>query len=154
MSLESNSIQEKLIVCKSGGHFVGVSHGSEKNSLSQLTAVGYHYSHPSLTFKSDITLGPSLGLVSGGLVWGYAKAVHLGITCRFHSSMMTSSNGNIFGVTGPLCGEFTVDRWIPHTKDSDAELWSFLWSAPEQTVVKTIKTLVIWYAIALIMTSL
>ena len=28
-------------------------------------------------------------------------------------SMMTSSNGNIFRVTGPLCGEFTGPRWIP-----------------------------------------
>ena len=30
--------------------------------------------------------------------------------------MMTSSNGNIFRATGPLCGEFTGDRWIPLTK--------------------------------------
>ena len=44
--------------------------------------------------------------------------------------MMTSSNGNIFRVTGHLCGEFTGPRWIPHTKASDAELWCFLWSAP------------------------
>ena len=44
--------------------------------------------------------------------------------------MMTSSNGNIFRVTGPLCGEFTGHRWIPRTKASDAELWCFLWSAP------------------------
>ena len=43
--------------------------------------------------------------------------------------MMTSSNGNIFRVTGHLCGEFTGPRWIPHTKASDAELWCFLWSA-------------------------
>ena len=27
--------------------------------------------------------------------------------------MMTSSNGSIFLVTGPLCGEFTGHRWIP-----------------------------------------
>ena len=40
-------------------------------------------------------------------------------------NMMTSSNGNIFGVTGPLCGEFTGDRWIPRTNASDAELWFF-----------------------------
>ena len=45
--------------------------------------------------------------------------------------MMTSSNGNIFRVTGHLCGEFTGPRWIPHTKASDAELWCLLWSAPE-----------------------
>ena len=43
-------------------------------------------------------------------------------------SMMTSSNGNIFRVTGHLCGEFTAPRWIPRTKSSDAELWCFLWS--------------------------
>ena len=35
---------------------------------------------------------------------------------------MTSSNGNIFRVTGHLCGEFTGPRWIPRTKASDAEL--------------------------------
>ena len=35
--------------------------------------------------------------------------------------MMTSSNGNIFRVTGLLCGEFTGDRWIPRTKASEAE---------------------------------
>ena len=38
---------------------------------------------------------------------------------------MTSSNGNIFRVTGPLCGEFTGHRWIPLTTASDAELWCF-----------------------------
>ena len=48
-----------------------------------------------------------------------------------HSFMMMSSNGNIFRITGPLCGEFTGHRLIPHTKASEAELWCFLWSAPE-----------------------
>ena len=67
---------------------------------------------------------------------------------------MTSSNGNIFRVTGPLWEEFTCKRWIPLTKASDAELWYFLWSAPEQTAEQTIETPVIWDAIALIMTSL
>ena len=42
-------------------------------------------------------------------------------------TMMTSSNGNIFRVTGRLCGEFTGYRWIPRTKACVAELWS----APE-----------------------
>ena len=40
--------------------------------------------------------------------------------------MMMSSNGNIFRVTGPLCGEFTGHRWISLTKASDAELWCSL----------------------------
>ena len=39
--------------------------------------------------------------------------------------MMMSSNGNIFRVTGHLCGEFTGHRWISRTKASDAELWFF-----------------------------
>ena len=46
------------------------------------------------------------------------------------------------------------DRWILFTKTSDAELWYFLWSTPEQTVKQTIETPVIWDAIAPIMTSL
>ena len=29
---------------------------------------------------------------------------------------MTSSNGNIFRVTGHLCGKFTGHRWISHTR--------------------------------------
>ena len=46
------------------------------------------------------------------------------ITLIYH--MMTSSNGNIFRVTGPSCGEFTGHRRIPLTKASGAELWCFL----------------------------
>ena len=55
----------------------------------------------------------------------------LGWTPLDIDDMMTSSKGNIFRVTGPLCGEFTGHRWIPLTKASDVELWCFLWSAPE-----------------------
>ena len=50
-----------------------------------------------------------------------------GIVSIFLELMMTSSNGNIFRVTGPLCGEFTGHRWIPLTMASDAELWCFAW---------------------------
>ena len=59
--------------------------------------------------------------------------------------MMTSSNGIISRVTGHMCREFTGHRWIPRTKASDA---------PEPTVEQTMETLVIWDAIALIMTAL
>ena len=79
-------------------------------------------------------------------IWPWIKVYH----CR-HKIMdvMTSSNGNIFRVTGLLCG--TSHRWIPRTKASDAELWCFLWSAPEPTVEQSLETPVIWDA--LIMTS-
>ena len=50
--------------------------------------------------------------------------------------MMTSSNGNIFRVTGPLCGEFTGHRWIPLTKASDTGLWCCLWFEPEKPLSK------------------
>ena len=54
------------------------------------------------------------------------QSVHI-----YVSNMMTSSNGNIFRVTGHLYGEFTGPRWIPRTKASDAGLWCFLWFASE-----------------------
>ena len=50
--------------------------------------------------------------------------------------MTMSSNGNIFRVTGPLCGEFTGHRFIPRTKASVAELWYFLWSALDKRLCK------------------
>ena len=66
------------------------------------------------------------------LPWGLNKIVTWIYLGNFVLTfMMTSSNGNIFRVTGHLCGEFTGHRWIPHTKASDAELWCFLWSASE-----------------------
>ena len=45
--------------------------------------------------------------------------------------MITSSNGNIFRVTGPLCGELIDHRWIPLTKACDTELWCFFLSVSE-----------------------
>ena len=39
--------------------------------------------------------------------------------------IMTSSNRNIFCVTGLLCREFTGHQWIPHIKASGMELWCF-----------------------------
>ena len=72
---------------------------------------------------------------------------------RYHS-MVTSSNGNIFRVTGSFWRELTGDRWVLLTKASDAKLWCFLWSAPEQSVEQTREAPVIWVAIVPIMTSL
>ena len=72
--------------------------------------------------------------------------------------MMISSNENMSRVTGPLRGEPpeepTHHQGIPLTKASDAKLWCFLWSAPEQRFEQTIETPVIWDAIVLIMTPL
>ena len=40
--------------------------------------------------------------------------------------MMTSSNVNIFRVTGDLCGEFTVHRWIPAQRSETRNFDVFL----------------------------
>ena len=56
---------------------------------------------------------------------------HYNLHHTYFVIMMTSSNWNIFRVTGPLWGESTGHRWLPLTKAIDAELWCFLWSAPE-----------------------
>ena len=42
-------------------------------------------------------------------------------TMATEQTMVTSSNDNIFRVTGHLCRELTGQRWIPRTKASDAE---------------------------------
>ena len=52
-----------------------------------------------------------------------------------------------------LC-ESTGHWWISLTKASDAELWCFLWSAPEKKIEQTPEKSVIWDAIELIMTLL
>ena len=78
-----------------------------------------------------ITCSSPLAIRGGGLandwrrLWNCPNlnAVYLPKSCM---DMITSSNGNIFRVTGPLCGEFTCHQWIPRTKASDAELWCFL----------------------------
>ena len=66
--------------------------------------------------------------------WSYIMDEWLHATDICGCNIMTSPNGNIFRVTGPLYGEFTSHGWIPRTKASDAELLCFLWSASEQTV--------------------
>ena len=57
------------------------------------------------------------GLIPSQFMYDLAHATG---TTSYTCNMMTSSNGNIFRVTGHLCGEFTGDRWIPRTKTSDA----------------------------------
>ena len=65
----------------------------------------------------------------------HARAIYSLIVCIdcHHDDVI---NGNIFRVTGHLCGEFTGHRWIPRTKASDAELWCFLWSGPNERLSK------------------
>ena len=52
----------------------------------------------------------------------HTTGLYVSVSHKGYCRMMTSSNGIIFYVTGPLCGEFTGPRWIPCTKASDAAL--------------------------------
>ena len=70
------------------------------------------------------------------------KYYHDCVYVNYQWYLMMASNGNIFRVTGFLWREFTGHRWFPLTQASDAELWCFPWSAPEQTVEQTIE---IWW---------
>ena len=71
------------------------------------------------------------GVVNGTQIKDHFETISINCfqTCML-PYMMASSNGNIFRVTGHLCGEFTGPRWIPRTKASDAELWCFFYLRP------------------------
>ena len=86
-----------------GGTHNRMSGGSGVKALSQIL--------------SDESLSYSLKHISTG--------EHSSPISIFPIFKMTSWNGNMFRVTGPLSGEFTGHWWIPLTKASDAELWSF-----------------------------
>ena len=62
---------------------------------------------------------------NGTTVWGNNGGTFL---------MMTSSNGNIFRVTGPLWGNHRSQVDSPHKGQWCAGFRCFLWSSPEQTV--------------------
>ena len=87
------------------------------------------------------------------------QTYHVIIKCNNEANvggffMMTSSNGNIFPRHWPFVRGIHRSPVDSPQKASDAELWCFVWSTPEQTVEQTIGTPVIWDAIALIMTLL
>ena len=70
------------------------------------------------------------GLLHWRWDWLDASKVMRGLwakgSVQLHDNMMTSSNGNIFQVTGHLWGESTGDRWIPLTMASVVKLWCSL----------------------------
>ena len=68
----------------------------------------------------------SKGYISGAVVqswdcqWNIPKSTWYSADHDRWFNMIRSSPGNIFRVTGRLCGTFTGHRWIPITKASDA----------------------------------
>ena len=76
-----------------------------------------------VVIKSRMSYGFELALIPAQSNGSKVRPLRLSwmVVC-----IMTSSNGNIFRVTGPLCGEFTGHRWIPQTKASDALVSSLI----------------------------
>ena len=142
-----NVVSHWLIICISLNHdFLKYRQSNYERELGQKLLLVTETYTAWLSFLNACILAVNVNHVNylKTLVW-YQKQVYragvsnymteftLGCTdylCKPYIPMMTSSNGNIFRVTGPLCGEFTGHRWIPLTNVSDAELWCFLWSAP------------------------
>ena len=85
--------------------------------------------------------------------WLWFREYHRCYINWCHVIIMTSSNGNIFRVDGPLWEESTGDRWVPLTK-GQCRRALFALMCIEQTVEQTTQMTVIRDTFALIMTSL
>ena len=83
-----------------------------------------------------IRKNPSRNISDYNKIWYCFVQGKIVIAPVWEASMMTSSNGNIFRVTGHFCGEFTGLRWIPRTKASDPnkrlskQWWSWWFETP------------------------
>ena len=138
--------------CVVGGKYSSIIWASD-GVLSLVPWLGNFYSKPqnySFEYKNVEQTLPNIWqlcctyiLAEHIILLGLSSAMPFLVVCLYNDlitdnktffAMITLWNGNIFRVTGHLCGEFTGHRWIPLTKASDAELWCFLGSAPEQTV--------------------
>ena len=59
------------------------------------------------------------GAISLANIYWWISPLAIYTAPEWYKFMMTPSNGNIFLVTGHLCGPFTGHRWIPRTTASD-----------------------------------
>ena len=74
----------------------------------------YVFLHLTMLLKMDaLEIFLLDGMVGNGDNFQLNNCIDRRIESNFPCYMMTSSNGNIFRVTGPLCGEFAGPRWIP-----------------------------------------
>ena len=105
-------------------HRAVVFHTSVAFTIHQIKFVGIGH----VEFPEFLGNGPGN---KGKVVSIQYDRIRTGTCILSKHDIMMSSNGNIFCVTGPLCGEFAGHRCIPLIKSSDSELWCFHWSVPE-----------------------
>ena len=101
---------------------------STSSTYPAVNRCGADYKITRVVYEISSVISDSPTILFYQMVW-FKPTTDISRTLTAH--MMTSSNGNIFRVTGPLCGELTGPRWILRTKASDTGLWYFLWSVPE-----------------------
>ena len=91
-------------------------------SVRQMLNVGCHHNKGSDNIQCVYLCGANMPVLPVVLLMSHAIW-----WCFWHPEqcMMTSSNGNIFRVAGPLYAEFTGHLWNPRTKVSGAGLWCF-----------------------------
>ena len=143
------STRSILFVCKAG---VGTVYGARQQRTLWSTQTRINLEcFVSLSFTSSRESIWWKFIVRVLLLWSRHPAELVKKKSRYHDDVIKWKH---FLRYWPFVREFTCHRWIPHRKASDAELWCFRWSAPEQTVELTIVRLVIWDAIAPIMTSM
>ena len=84
-----------------------------------------YFEYKSRGFESlrDLTTRHHIGYWNRVLVTQVTSSSPVMAWIKLSRNMMTSSNGNIFRVTGPLCGAFTGFRWIPPAQRPVT--WSF-----------------------------
>ena len=92
------------------------------NQVSNISKNKHHHKHRHIIL---IMPGERPGVVRELIIVNFDPITPVFVSVVY-IFMMTSSNGNIFRVAGPLCREFTGHQWISLTKVSGAELWCFL----------------------------
>ena len=94
--------------------------GADQRKTSQLRVTCLCEGNPPVT--DGLICPPRTHIISTG---------HYAFQSFAAKFMMTSSNGNIFRVTGPLCGNSPVTGEFPAQRPVTGGLWCFLWFAPE-----------------------
>ena len=137
---------ETALLCNDVSHWLDA---SLESALKDRPDSQWEIYSTGISYKTDhvITVWHYIAFIvtmAGDLQWN--------IHTHMCKNMMTSSNGNIFHVTGHLCGEFNGHRWILRTKASGAVIWdaiapimtSLLWFLEMQSRFHPLVLAVVW----------
>ena len=106
------------------------SYTDTENITLQLSVHGIAQTLPTNTFKPGFMWVMMIIIVDGYDLFFYVLQGCLNGTAAVHSPLWRHGM-ETFPRYWPFVRGIHRSRWIPRTKASDAELWCFLWSAPE-----------------------